>query len=279
MIKVIFISLFILLFTGSSERIYAQLVASKKEITSQYWTNLHEYLFAHTNTAYRTYDLTSYEWYGLGYASTLESKQRVFIDGLRIHTNWLTNDLFSLPNINPSDLDSIHINSGEGRINLFTKAKSQYIAGQIRVQNQINDPGIFEDTEYKTPNVERVSDIFWSTLNLRKAKTTHFLAINSQKYSRTGRFIYDKGIDNTLNGRTFSVNQNELLQYNIKKTILYIGGYKNDLFISKLLFNIENTERHFLWEKLSGMEVPFQLFRYQISSSFELKNPTFYKKT
>ncbi len=259
-----------------------------EEITD--WYNFKEWIFANTNTGYSSLDLVHFEPYQIGFSGDKKQQYRFFIDDVELQTKWLNNPLFSIPNYAVSDLDSVVIFedqylSGTTNIYIYPRSENNNISLFIGRINQINDPGPLIQTSEASPNVEYVNKPLSVFINQKFGSINANLLYTYQDYSRTGllgyskSFTYRSGIN--IFRRTsyktpsvdFTLPRNRL--HNIHSTITHTNK-KSDI---SFLFGLNITPENYEWYNLTGVEVPFKLFQYQVSGTYQRKDNSFHNNT
>ncbi len=281
----VFLKLLLLLasFSLLSINTFSQQVILKPDSYVNKWFDLEEWIYSNANLAFSSYDIFNKNSFNEGFSNELENRVILYVNDVLFSTSWLMHENTVFPNFALSEIDSIVISNNRWEMDLFnanlsiqifTKTKNNlgFELGRI---NQINDPGLNRGN-IVSENVEAINyhetiSTIFSFKNLRSS-----FYYNNYRFSRTNQIIYDRAFNRNLFLRSANPDI-EILQRN--SLINYIWYNTLTLNNSRLSFLLAASRSPSIiqWNKLSGIDVPFQLDRFQISSSYTTPKNSIYK--
>lgn len=277
--SLIFISVIVLFSWLGSISATAQRVVLYPDETNTLWYNLEEWILSNANIPFRTYDFVSYETYNPGYDFGTGYSFSINIDGAFYTSDWVNNELVTLPNFSFSDIDSVVIDFNEFRIsagslpshqiNIFTKKTGNFVSAEIGRLNQINDPGMFGTS--KSPNVEFINFPTNVGAGFSNGRYRSSVFLTWELYSRTNQLGYDQIIQPTLFNRTKPPEQGSEFdaQRNHQQNVLWLQSYAQENYTISLLAAAYKSDQFYEWHRLSGIEAPYSMIQYQVSAGFE----------
>ena len=243
------------------------------------WFNIFEFISANMNFSYRTHDMSTFELYSSSYSNSFSDRNCVFINNVPYNARWLDEPLFSIHQFNKSVIDSIiinqnpsessHIDCNDFRIHIFLK-DDNLLTTQVEGTNPINDPGPLVNTDLGTPNIERLTTNVGIYLGRSNRKNKTIVLSELKNYSRTSGIVYDNTFNNLLYSRTNPPLGSMFKdgQRNTSIGNMYYGSYHIPNGQLHLLANYVKTTTFNKWYSLSGIEIPYQLDHFQVSSSY-----------
>ena len=259
---------------------FTQNVVLKPEENISPFFTFEEWVYSGGNWGYDSYGLTSFEPFSPLFASSLEAAPLVFIDGVRHHTKWLTEDLNTMPNLPIAMVDSVVIRqfdnfnhgffSPNGSIEIFTKSTDHLLTLNKEIINEINDPGPHISSELETVNIDAINyneSVIVSYPKLLNSKILY----NRDRFSYTNRLTYDKELNYYRFSRTSSKRPdgNPRMRRNIdQEFFLFNQGIISGFSINTTMSYVNSPEQY-TWYPLTGIEIPTQSTKLQASVSLK----------
>ena len=288
MTRYIFFVFIILLSLQFNDEANAQKLVLKPSESYGLWNSFEEWIYANSNLAYRSYDITSFDVYTPGHSNSINKNTLVYANQERLNTKWLNLDLYFLPNFSLTEIDSVIIDynpinrynehAPNGTIEVFIKKKKPSVSIEHSRINPINDPGINLGTPLWTPNVEAQNYEIKSHLNLVFPNLTISFFYIYNDYARTNEFVYDREINRTLSRRTQTAITGDPSQQSVRKVFYGANAtYEAKKITVRGSLSYFDILEDYHWHPISGIEIPSSLDHYQLSLSILNKTPSFYK--
>ncbi len=248
--------------------------------------NFEEWLVNHSGNAFRSLDINTLEFIDINSTMPLSNNTDLYINGNRLNTIWLSNNFVLIPNFTQSDIDSISINylpvdfNSERQINIQTKKKTGFSFEASRI-NQVYDPGILRETEFRTSNVDAVHYLEKGSIRYSNQDFYVNLFINQERFTRTSTPVYDKRFGSNIASRNRYERNDERFSFLQNKQInsLLTSQYKLTHGAINFAAQYVNSDQYYFWDKLSGIEIPGSVQSRQFSIGYKSDKPGVFRET
>lgn len=251
---------------------------------------LEEWIYSNSNWNFDSFDFKNINAFTPHFSSDLENDIALYINGERYLTSWLGNSSFNFPEISFTQIDSIIVSpyqkvtngnyTPNGSIHIILKDLGTSGLYDMVYVNQVNDPGLNYENEFRTNNVERVSDKKYHVLSLQDFFNTTLL-YNVEFYARTNTLDYNRKANPVLVQRTTIRDDSGVAvqQRNREAAFILKNTFENSLFTLNLTSSFTSKSQHYQWHPLSGVEVPSSHITFQTGTNFQIVKNSFYKNT
>lgn len=247
---------------------------------------LEEWVYSNSNWNFDSYDFKNIIAFTPHFSSYLENGIALYINGEQYLTSWLGNTSFNFPEISFTQIDSIVVSpyqkvtdgnyTPNGSIHIFLKDLGTSGLYDIAYVNQVNDPGLNYENEFRTSNVERVSDKKYHVLTLQDFFNTTLL-YNVEFYSRTNSLAYNRINNPVLVQRTRIQDDSGdiVIQRNRETAFILKNTLETSQYTLNLTSSLTSKSQHYQWHALSGIEVPYIVRTFQTGAKFKIKKIVF----
>lgn len=266
-----------------------EIILKPNENTTPYFS-FEEWIYSNSNWGYDSYGLTNFEPHSSLFSGSLEAAPKVFINGSFYNSQWLTNDLETIPNYPIEIIDSVVIkqtsqfNRGfftpNGSIEIFTKNTDRFLTLNKSLVNEINDPGPHLSSDLETVNIDAINYNESVIISYPEFLNSKFV-YSRDRFSYTNRLVYDRELNYFRFSRASSRRPDgqPRMPRNIEQEFSLLNQINAGSFnINTRAFFIYSPERY-TWYPLTGIEIPAKHKQFQVSGIIKPVNSSSFRQS